>query len=235
MVDERLRVSEDNRQVTFSINNSTSSKKTIKSHHNGDSFLSVLAEQCFTAGKHYWEVDVRECPTWATGVLQVQPGQEASPLEHGAPLWTLESESGVLSAESNGDSYKVTEEDLSLLGILLDCDEHRLRFYNVVTGAALHTFPVHHGQTMRPVFSIGPLVDKSSSLVLCDLHQEVTEGPESVPTEGPEMLPTEGSESVPTEDLGPDSVPTEGPESLQGPESLPTEGPESVPDSEPPP
>ncbi|KAL2085288.1 hypothetical protein ACEWY4_018608 [Coilia grayii] len=186
---EMLKVSEDNRQVTIPASNSLARKQPNKSQ---DSFLNVQAEQSFSTGQHYWEVDVRECHSWAAGVVVEGQLDQASSLGHDQLSWILESDAGVLSAAHNGDSSAVIEEDLSLLGIFLDCHSKRLRFYNVVTGAVLHTFPVRCGQTVRPVFSIAPLDDRSSCLVLCDLHRESTERPESSPdSASPQQPPSD--------------------------------------------
>ncbi|KAG5268464.1 hypothetical protein AALO_G00212880 [Alosa alosa] len=170
---EKLRVSENNRQVTVFAKDLRS-----KSQPNQlpDPLLHVLAEQSFTAGQHYWEVDVRGCRSWAVGVEgeEEEEGRQAgtSPLGHKKLSWMLESDAGMLSALQNDVSTPVREQDLSFIGLFLDYDKERLTFYNVATDTVMHNFVFRRGTKMRPAFNITPEGDESSFLVLCDLCEE---------------------------------------------------------------
>ncbi|KAG5267908.1 hypothetical protein AALO_G00227310 [Alosa alosa] len=160
---EKLSVSEDNRQVTLFAKDMQSNQSQPDKAQDAR-LLHVQAEQTFTAGQHYWEVDVRGCRSWEIGVVGEEGTEKLS--------WTLRLDDGVLTALHNHGDFRVREQDLLFLGVFLDCDKGRLWFYNVDTDATIHTFPVRRGsgRTMRPVFSIAPEEeDEFSCLVLCNI------------------------------------------------------------------
>ncbi|XP_062374180.1 probable E3 ubiquitin-protein ligase TRIML2 [Sardina pilchardus] len=162
---EKLRVSEDHRQVTVFA-------KDLRSNHRSNEvqdavLLHVQAEQAFTTGQHYWEVDVRGCRSWEIGVLGEEGTEKLS--------WTLRLDDGMLSALHDRDDVRVREQDLSFLGVFLDCDKGRLWFYNVAVNAVMHAFAVRcggGGRPMRPVFSIAPKDDDFSRLVLWNICEK---------------------------------------------------------------
>ena len=164
---------------------------------------------------------MKGCLSWAVGLVGLVGSVEecwdtTSELGHDKRSWMLESDAGSLAAIHNDDFHTVREqENLSLLGIFLDCDKGRLQFYNVLTGGLLHSFAARFGRAMWPVFSIlPPMKDgEPSCLVLCDLcereRSERSERPGSGADSGPQA-PTDHPGSPLSEPSGP-QTPTDHP------------------------
>ena len=161
---------------------------------------------------------MKGCLSWAVGLVGLVGSVEecwdtTSELGHDKRSWMLESDAGSLAAIHNDDFHTVREqENLSLLGIFLDCDKGRLQFYNVLTGGLLHSFAARFGRAMWPVFSIlPPMKDgEPSCLVLCDLcERERSERPGSGADSGPQA-PTDHPGSPLSEPSGP-QTPTDHP------------------------
>ncbi|XP_023594810.1 E3 ubiquitin-protein ligase TRIM11-like isoform X1 [Trichechus manatus latirostris] len=106
-------------------------------------FPSVLGSERLSAGRHYWEVEVRDRGSWLLGVCKEDADRKDSPTwtpEHG--FW------------SKGDLFPagVFSPQKTLhprVGVFLDYEAGELSFYNVNEEAHIFTFP-------RAVFS-GPL------------------------------------------------------------------------------
>ncbi|KAF4075786.1 hypothetical protein AMELA_G00222810 [Ameiurus melas] len=131
---------------------------------------NTQASQSFSKGLHYWEVAVGGCESWAVGVVEnsqlksiqsLVPGQEKN-------KWILECDGSELSAIHNSDFIRVKESNVEILGIFLDCDKGRLKFYNVTTGSIIHSF-IARVKHVRPLFCIRAQKDSIARLKICNL------------------------------------------------------------------
>ncbi|XP_062377298.1 tripartite motif-containing protein 14-like isoform X2 [Sardina pilchardus] len=139
----------------------------------------ILAKQCWKTGRHYWEVDVGHCRTWAAGVVELangsRPPSQATLMRLGRNKrsWMLESEDGELTALHNDNlsMVKQSEQDMTRLGVYLDMTKNsgRLTFYDVGSGAVLHSFCLRFKKSLFPAFSLTRVDGQVQSLLLCNL------------------------------------------------------------------
>ncbi|XP_053468042.1 E3 ubiquitin-protein ligase TRIM39-like [Ictalurus furcatus] len=136
---------------------------------------NTQASQSFSKGQHYWEVAVGGCESWAVGVvenIQVKAIQTLVP-GHQKNSWILECDGGDLSAIHNSDFSRVKGSDIETLGIFLDCDKGRLKFYNVNTGCIVHSFIAKFKHSVCPLFCIRGQKDSMARLNICNLINKV--------------------------------------------------------------
>lgn len=167
--DNNLSTSDDKTQVRYF--NKLSSKRA-------ESFSNILATQCFTNGRHYWEVEVKGANSWTVGVVErgwQQKGNRHA-LGEDCLSWALQLDSGRLLALHDDDAISLKGSEFERLGIFLDYDKGQLQFYNVVIGQPLHVFYKKFKNSVHPAFSIGHENGTISQLVLCPLvpqHQHL--------------------------------------------------------------
>ncbi|KAL4623404.1 tripartite motif-containing protein 14-like [Arapaima gigas] len=140
-----------------------------------DAVGTILAAQSFTAGCHYWEVEVKDLTGWTVGVVDQdwKKRRLEKSLGEDKTSWVLQLDDNMLFAVHNDEIEIVREPDhFERLGIFLDFSKGLLRFFSVDTGCVLHTFFVKFKTAIYPVFSIK---EKSSamSLTLCKLVPDV--------------------------------------------------------------
>ncbi|CAM4676259.1 unnamed protein product [Lepidochelys olivacea] len=127
-----------------------------------DTCTCILGRQRFTAGMHYWEVEVGDKPCWTLG---------------DKPCWTLGvceecvSRQGIFTPSPatgfgtvwlhNGDEYAALTSPLPKLmlrakprqiGILLDFEAGEVSFYNVTGSCHIYTFSGIFLEPLRPYF-----------------------------------------------------------------------------------
>ncbi|KAI4880442.1 hypothetical protein NFI96_000307 [Prochilodus magdalenae] len=133
---------------------------------------SVMAVQSFSEGQHYWEVEVGGCRSWSVGV--VEQGWEKNNLDH--PLgrdkasWALESDEGDLTALHNDDLSGIRGHSTHRLGVYVDCDKSKVKFYDANSGQLLHVFFTKFRSAVYPAFSIkNNDCRNTSKLIICKL------------------------------------------------------------------
>lgn len=131
----------------------------------------LSASQSFSKGLHYWEVEVGGCESWAVGIMEINRGRgiQTSSVSQENNSWILECEGGDLSALHNNEFSRVKESSVQTLGVFLDCDKGKVKFYNVNTGCILHSFAARFKHSVCPVFSISSQKENTSRLKLCNL------------------------------------------------------------------
>ncbi|CAM4678190.1 unnamed protein product [Lepidochelys olivacea] len=117
----------------------------------------ILGRQRFTAGMHYWEVEVGDKPCWTWGVCEECVSRQgiftASPATGFGTVWL-----------HNGDEYAALTSPLPELmlrvkprqiGILLDFEAGEVSFYNVTGSCHIYTFSGIFLEPLRPYFYPG--------------------------------------------------------------------------------
>lgn len=120
----------------------------------------MYIEKSFNSGQHYWEVKVKDQSTekrsWYVGVASENVERRCNvPLTPQNGFWILcfDKEKGF---HVNTDPQSpITVEELTIVGVFLDCDRHTLSFYNVVTESLLYTFTDVKTSNYFPVLSPG--------------------------------------------------------------------------------
>ncbi|KAM9436799.1 tripartite motif-containing protein 75-like [Clarias gariepinus] len=168
------------------------------SHTACSSWINVQASQSFSKGLHYWEVYVGGCEIWQVGVVEQRQskGPQSPALSQEKSSWVLECDSDELSALHSNNFSRVKESNVQTLGVFLDYDKGRLKFYNVNTGCIMYSFIAKFKHSVYPLFSIRPQKDSIARLKICNLldhddrESDTTPDPETseaVSEEGIEM------------------------------------------------
>ncbi|XP_074532530.1 tripartite motif-containing protein 72 [Halichoeres trimaculatus] len=129
-----------------------------------ESQYSVLAQESFTTGRHYWEVMVQEKPYWLIGVTtgpedrKDLPNQGSSSLNLNNTSWCIYHGDGQYLA-----CHDTQEKPLSVgrrvrkLGILANLQKGELSFYDADSLSLLHSFCVQCAEPLFPLFN--PCID----------------------------------------------------------------------------
>ncbi|GCB79799.1 hypothetical protein scyTo_0017014 [Scyliorhinus torazame] len=116
--------------------------------------VCVLASEGFTAGKHYWEVEVGESADWDLGVVAESINRKgditATPAAGYWIMWLRRSEykAGTLPRTTLTVSGKPRK-----IGVYLDYMEGQVSFYNADNMVHLHTFTDIFTERLYPFFS----------------------------------------------------------------------------------
>ncbi|XP_071263222.1 butyrophilin subfamily 2 member A2-like isoform X1 [Salvelinus alpinus] len=157
-----IRVTQEGKTAQY-IKEKETIKSSIQRHPH------VLANQSFGSEQHYWEVKVRDetvdkavgdCGqlSWYVGVARDNAKRTSTvpvtPL-HG--FWTLFYEEGKgFHVNTDPPTSVHVREDLSMVGVFLDCENQSLSFYNVDTESHICTLcNVVTSHKFLPVFSPG--------------------------------------------------------------------------------
>ncbi|XP_072366530.1 E3 ubiquitin-protein ligase TRIM62-like [Scyliorhinus torazame] len=118
--------------------------------------FNVLAKKGYITGLHYWEVSVKNIPSWAVGVAyqsipRVPPGSRLGTEENS---WAFScSKGGLCCAQHNTEvMYFRYEKQLENIGIYLDCDSGILAFCDADSVQCLYTFYCTLNAPVFPAF-----------------------------------------------------------------------------------
>ncbi|KAM9449838.1 butyrophilin subfamily 2 member A1-like [Clarias gariepinus] len=132
--------------------------------------IFTLCKERFQAGKHYWEVKLRESQkivkfSWFVGVASDEAEKEFQ-FRPQDGFWVLCYEGGEVSNKRDKGVYirekgklislPDVNKELTAVGVFLDCDTHTLSFYNINTHSHIYTFTnVDVRTSLRPLISPG--------------------------------------------------------------------------------
>lgn len=152
----KLEISPDKKQVSWR-------------HHLGgegpspqpyDSQYSVLAQESFTTGQHYWEVIVQDKPFWMIGVTtgldtkNNSPAQSSSTLCVNSSSWCIYHGDGqYLACHDTQEKQLSVGKRVRKLGILTNIQKGELSFFDADTMILLHSFFVQCTKPLYPMFN----------------------------------------------------------------------------------
>uniref|UniRef100_A0AAR2ISJ6 Tripartite motif containing 105 n=1 Tax=Pygocentrus nattereri TaxID=42514 RepID=A0AAR2ISJ6_PYGNA len=111
-----------------------------------------MASQEFSAGRHYWDVDVSLCSGWAAGVAYPGLGRNEK-LGRSSSSWCIERSSTRLSAWHNNAETPLKQGCPESIRVLLDMDSGRLSFWSLTDRQdELYNFQVDFCGPVRPMF-----------------------------------------------------------------------------------
>ncbi|XP_037376650.1 E3 ubiquitin-protein ligase TRIM38-like [Talpa occidentalis] len=146
-------VSDDRRQVTYG--------GPQLNLGNSLRFLDlpwVLGCECFTSGRHYFEVNVEVDSGWDLGVcLENVPKGAPMSLQPKSGFWVIRSCEGKdYVALTYPPTCLPLKEQIWVLGVFVDCEAGRVSFYNMTsTVSHIFTFPrASFSDTLRPFFGV---------------------------------------------------------------------------------
>ncbi|XP_036386647.1 butyrophilin subfamily 1 member A1-like [Megalops cyprinoides] len=160
-----LRLSNDGKQVRCGLN----WQKVPDSPQRFTWHPFILGKQSFTAGRHYWEVQLGEKQRWSIGVAKASVDRKGfcnQVPEEG--IWTLKLYNNERFYAGANNQY-----DLSLrperLGVCLDYEGGQVSFYNVDKRYHIHTFTGDFTEAIYPFFYTGNTDELP--LILCAVDQ----------------------------------------------------------------
>ncbi|XP_032409849.1 E3 ubiquitin-protein ligase TRIM39 [Xiphophorus hellerii] len=129
-----------------------------------DSQYSVLAQESFTNGQHYWEVIVQDKPFWLIGVTtglltkKTSPVQSSSSLGVNSTSWCIYHGDGqYLACHDTQEKQLPVAKRVRKLGILANIQKGELSFYDADAMTLLHSFCVQCTEPLYPMFN--PCID----------------------------------------------------------------------------
>ncbi|XP_006764420.1 PREDICTED: butyrophilin subfamily 1 member A1-like [Myotis davidii] len=168
-----------------------SSKENVSQNHDGpaqqeqEDTFSVLGQNCFTAGRHYWEAEVKvgtggPGTRWALGVCSATVRREGwfveSPEKNFWVVAYKEGEIRVLTSQSEPLSLRQCPHKI---GVFLDWEAGDVSFYNMDDGSHMYSFTrIQFCGILRPYFSLqGP----GTSVAICTASDHTENCPDSSP------------------------------------------------------
>ncbi|XP_034408406.1 nuclear factor 7, brain-like [Cyclopterus lumpus] len=158
----KLEISQDRKQVYWR----TQPVSEALSPQPYDSQYSVLAQESFTTGRHYWEVIVQEKPYWLVGVTtgpvdkRDALSQSSSSLGVHNTSWCIYHGYGqYLACHDTQEKQLSVGKRVRKLGILANLQKGELSFYNADTMTLLHSFCVQCTEPIYPM--LNPCIDAS--------------------------------------------------------------------------
>ncbi|XP_016046711.1 butyrophilin subfamily 1 member A1-like [Erinaceus europaeus] len=121
-----------------------------------DTHMAVLGENSFSAGDHYWEVDVAWKDRWEIGLCEdsvTRKGDISVCPENG--FWALSLEKDEYKALSTPTSILNVPEPLLVVGVFLQYEKGLISFYNVRDCSFLCTFKTTFIKPLKPYFYPG--------------------------------------------------------------------------------
>ncbi|XP_019220824.1 nuclear factor 7, ovary-like [Oreochromis niloticus] len=131
---------------------------------------TVFGSEGFRSGKHSWEVEVGDHPTWNMGLIQesvYRKGESPSSLKY--VTWCLKHHSGKYI---NGVGQTVTvKKSLQRIRVQLDYDRGEVSFYDPENMTHIYTHRDTFTEKLFPFFSIGKAGDaKTSDIKICQTN-----------------------------------------------------------------
>ncbi|XP_036954217.1 nuclear factor 7, brain-like [Acanthopagrus latus] len=130
-------------------------------------YTHVFGSEGFSSGKHSWEVEVGDHPSWTVGLAEESAdskGKLFASREYG--IWCLQHGDGTYT---NGDGETVrVEKSLQRIRVQLDYDRGEVSFYNPEDMTHIYTYRDTFTEKLFPYFNIGQAGDaKTADIKIC--------------------------------------------------------------------
>ncbi|XP_029915565.1 tripartite motif-containing protein 35-like [Myripristis murdjan] len=116
-------------------------------------YANVLGSEGFSSGKHSWEVEMGDHPSWTIGLAKEsldRKGEGPASPKYG--IWCLKHHRGTYT---NGLNKTVTEKSLQRFRVQLDYDRGEVSFYDSEDKTHIYTYRDTFTEKLHPYFSIG--------------------------------------------------------------------------------
>lgn len=182
-----------------------------------DFVVSVLGAEYFTAGCHYWEVDVGDKTKWALGVCSEsvsRKGKITATPANGHWLVRQSSEKEYEALTSPQTTLRLKEPP-RCVGIFLDYEAGIISFYNVTSRSHIFTFTHTFSGPLRPFFepclhdggkNTAPLIicselQKSEPPTVCKPEEKGHANGDVTMNVNPSLFPLQAPEIFPPRDM----------------------------------
>ncbi|XP_039906317.1 nuclear factor 7, brain-like [Simochromis diagramma] len=129
-------------------------------------YKDVFGSEGFSSGKHSWEVEVGDHPSYFVGLAKESLDKNGSSISPECGIWCLNYESGKYS---NGVGQTVTvKKSLQRIRVQLDYDRGEVSFYDPEDMTLICTHRDTFTEKLFPYFSVGEAGDaKTSDIKIC--------------------------------------------------------------------
>ncbi|XP_068944352.1 probable E3 ubiquitin-protein ligase TRIML1 [Petaurus breviceps papuanus] len=134
----------------------------------------VFAEQAFSSGRQYWEVDVTQLPQWILGIyspfLRKKRGRNEDTCASLFLLCCVKKEEDYYLQTYPGSLNHRVKSPVPRVGVYLEYSSGTLAFYNVLQHSLIYRFyPIFFTAPVTPIFSPGPPLPASEAgpMTLC--------------------------------------------------------------------
>ncbi|XP_048472891.1 zinc-binding protein A33-like isoform X1 [Rhincodon typus] len=134
---------------------------------------SVLGDEGFASGRHYWELDLENMSGWIVGAASETVNRNDDvPLTPANGFWTIRLWNGKVHTAAHGSSGSLccSEGKPDRVGVYLDYDEGQLSFYNGSDMSHLYTFSDHFQEKLYPLALLLPNLETAEVEVLKIFH-----------------------------------------------------------------
>uniref|UniRef100_A0A3P8VWN5 E3 ubiquitin-protein ligase Midline-1-like n=1 Tax=Cynoglossus semilaevis TaxID=244447 RepID=A0A3P8VWN5_CYNSE len=166
----KLKISQDGRQVHWRRQPVVETLDT----QPYDSQYSVLAQEGFSSGQHYWEVIVQEKPYWLIGVSTGSPDKKEVPDKNyvNSTFWCMYHGDGqYMVLHNNQEKQLSVTQRVKKLGVLANLQKGKLSFYDADTMILLHSFSVQCTEPLFPMLNPCLDIDKQIYTLMCQCNQ----------------------------------------------------------------
>nr|XP_046185463.1 E3 ubiquitin-protein ligase TRIM39-like isoform X4 [Oncorhynchus gorbuscha] len=145
-----LVLSEDGRQVMYEERKHNQSEDTRRFNPA----LFVLACECLSSGRHYWEVDVGRKTAWTVGMVRASARRKGEiKLSPDGGYWCLWLKGGEVKALASTRLSLQLASHPQKIGIFLDYEGGQVSFYDAKKHTHLFTFEDTFNESLYPIFS----------------------------------------------------------------------------------
>uniref|UniRef100_A0A3Q4GQ22 B30.2/SPRY domain-containing protein n=1 Tax=Neolamprologus brichardi TaxID=32507 RepID=A0A3Q4GQ22_NEOBR len=124
-------------------------------------YHTLFGSEGFKSGKHSWEVEVGDHPTWIIGLVKESVDKNERFVSPKDGFWCLTHESGEYT---NGDGQTVTvKKSLQRIRVQLDYDRGEVSFYDPEDMTHIYTHRDTFTEKLFPYFNVGKAGDSKTS------------------------------------------------------------------------
>ncbi|XP_072214346.1 butyrophilin subfamily 3 member A2-like [Excalfactoria chinensis] len=124
----------------------------------------LVAKEGFTAGKHYWEVEVGQQQDWVLGIVKQKEKQE--------DYWALHRSNGATFSIEGNNRPEETDINDPVIGVLLDLEEAQIYFYGAVYESSFQRIQISPVKESAEVFY--PFLSKGEGRFKPVCHQNIS-------------------------------------------------------------
>ncbi|XP_047590915.1 butyrophilin subfamily 1 member A1-like isoform X1 [Lutra lutra] len=163
-----LLLSENRRQVTWQKSHQDLSSSTQRF----DSLPCVLGQQHISSGRSFWEVKVKDAPSWDLGICLnnvTRKGMVNVSPQYG--FWAIRLYNREYWALTSPETCLTIRETPHSVGIFLDYEDGDVSFYNMTDGSHIFSFTNNtFNGALRPLFRLWSFA--AGSLTICPIEEE---------------------------------------------------------------
>lgn len=167
-----LVISQDGKQVT----DAGTKQKLPSNPKRFEVYSDVLANEGFTTGKFYYEVQVKGKTDWIVGVVRESVERKVDlALSVKRGYWTIGLDEGIYSAYTKPSAEITLKEKLEKVGIFVDYNKGVVSFYDVNSKSHIYSFTgCHFKEKLYPYFCTQGYINGTNSapLIITPVHTD---------------------------------------------------------------